>query len=357
MTRCCRALGIRSATGADRRNALFRRHDRQRDRDGTGYFAKDEPDWDALPASVPGKAADLLRRCMKKDPHERLRDIGDAALEIAEADAESVGETAVRPGRSGISRSLMMPLLFGAALIGAAAGLLILWKTKPAFLGEMLTKSAGQSPPAIARRVSIRLPEEWPLAPVGSAPAGVGRPALAISPDGLHLAYAGEHDNETQLYKRRLDSMKVESMPGTSGTYNPFFSPDGKWIGFFVGNQLKKISTDGGQPILLCEAINCYGGTWADAGKIYFAPHEASRLCSVSAEVGAVETVAVPEKSKGIAGFWWPHALPGGKGVLFRNGLLSLPTKKIQRLFQGREPILCTGSTIPIERTHRVLGR
>ena len=298
---------------------------------------KDEPDWDALPASVPGKASDLLRRCMKKDPRERLRDIGDAAIEIAEAGAETVGETAVRPGRSGIKWNLVIPLLLGAALIGVVAGLLILLKTRPSFLAEMITKSAGRPAPAIARRMSIRLPQEWPLAPVGLAPAGVGRPALAISPDGLQLAYAGEHDGETQLYKRRLDSMKVEPIPGTSGAYNPFFSPDGKWIGFFVGNQLKKISTDGGQPILLCEAINCYGGTWADDGKIYFAPHEASRLCRVSVEVGVVETVAVPDKSKGIAGFWWPHAFPGGKGVLFRNGVLSLPAKKTQRLFNDRD--------------------
>jgi serine/threonine-protein kinase len=182
------------------------------------------------------------------------------------------------------------------------------------------------------QRLSIQLQEKEPLSPVGSAPLGIGRPALALAPDGSKLVYVGEREGETALYMRPLDSQNAQKLPGTGGAYNPFFSTDGQWVAFFSGNQLKKISIAGGQPITLCEATNTYGAIWTDDGKIYFAPKEAGNLSRISAEGGLPEVVAVTDASKGISGFTWPQALPDGRGILFSNGILSLATHELKAL-------------------------
>src|SRR2546430_11855418 len=74
-----------------------------------------------------------------------------------------------------------------------------------------------------------------------------GRPQLAISPDGTRLVYsAGQSLASTQLYLRPMEGLEAHAIPGTEGAYNPFFSPDGQWIGFFAGGKLKKVSLSGG---------------------------------------------------------------------------------------------------------------
>ncbi|MGB7294199.1 MAG: hypothetical protein WBC70_01290 [Candidatus Aminicenantales bacterium] len=166
---------------------------------------------------------------------------------------------------------LRRPRLFW--LYGVAAGIALMGL---GFLvgTQIFNRPAEMRRPQTVQRLSIQLQEKEPLAPVGFSPLGVGRPALALTPDGSKLVYVGEHEGETALYLRPLDSLNSQALPGTGGAYNPFFSPDGLWVGFFSGNQLKKIPIAAGRPITLCEATNTYGATWADDNKIYFAPKE-----------------------------------------------------------------------------------
>src|SRR6185503_10924508 len=87
--------------------------------------------------------------------------------------------------------------------------------------------------------------------------AGVTRYALAVSPDGRTIAYIGGAQGSTadpQLFVRTLDDLQPRALAGTEGAYSPFFSPDGKWIGFAAGLQLKKVPVAGGSVVELGEA-------------------------------------------------------------------------------------------------------
>jgi len=103
-------------------------------------------------------------------------------------------------------------------------------------------------------------------------------------------------------------------------------------VGFFSGNQLKKTAVAGGQPITLCEATNTYGATWAEDGTIYFARNEGTQLSKISSEGGVPKTVVVADQSKGIPRIRWPECLPGGKAILFSDGIVSLATHDLRAL-------------------------
>ena len=103
---------------------------------------------------------------------------------------------------------------------------------------------------------------------------GIGRTSVALSPDGSLLAYAAEHNGKSQLSLRALDQFDAKPIPGTAGAYNPFFSPDGRSLGFFSENKLKKVSLQGGEPVTLCEARIPHGATWGPDDTIVFADSE-----------------------------------------------------------------------------------
>jgi len=266
---------------------------------------------------VPPFVDRIVNTCLAKEPEKRWQTASELqhVLRWTSQEAQTKGPDTTpqeRPWLLWLYRVAAGIALLG---LGVVVGTLI------------FNRPAGMKEPQSVRRLSIQLREEAPLAPVGFAPLGVGRPALALAPDGSQLVYVGEHEGETALYLRPLDTQNAQALPGTGGAYNPFFSPDGLWVGFFSGNQLKKTSISGGQPIILCEAINAYGATWADDGQIYFAPKEALNLSRVSAEGGLPEVVAV---SDGSYRFHWPQALPGGRGILFSNGIFSLVKNDIK---------------------------
>ena len=91
---------------------------------------------------------------------------------------------------------------------------------------------------------------------------------LSVSPDGQMLAYVALGDTTTRLHLRTAQD-SILDLPLTDGAYSPFFSPDGQWIGFFTGNQLKKIRVSGGPPIPVAQNIvHPEGAAWADDGRI-----------------------------------------------------------------------------------------
>ena len=89
---------------------------------------------------------------------------------------------------------------------------------------------------------------------------------MALSPDGTHLAYVARQDGTQQLYLRAMDSLEARPIPGTEGALNPFFSPDGQWLGFFAGGKLKKVSVSGGAALTLGDAPEPRGATWGSRG-------------------------------------------------------------------------------------------
>ena len=127
-------------------------------------------------------------------------------------------------------------------------------------------------------RYEIHLPQDAPLALIGSAHFDIGQTALAISPNDELLVYACQEAQTTRLYIRRMDSYEVEVLKGTEGAFSPFFSPDGKWIAFFSDNYLKKVSINGGEPLTLCQASNPIGGVWTPDDRIIYSDNEGGNL-------------------------------------------------------------------------------
>jgi len=172
---------------------------------------RSEVSWDALPDGLPPLLVAYLRRCLEKDPSQRVRDIGDVRLALAGA-----FETAVPRGAGTTVPAIPFwrrPVAVAAITLFAAAGTgLIVWA---------LTRSGPSAPRAITRS-TITLP-------VGDTLAGVPR-TVVLSPDGTTLVYVGVRDGTPQLYRRRLDRLGAEPIPGTDGAFSVFFSPDGEII-------------------------------------------------------------------------------------------------------------------------------
>ena len=163
------------------------------------------------------------------------------------------------------------------------------------------------------RRLSVTLPDSAPMAFIGAAVQGNGRRAFAVSDDGSTLVYVGVRDGVARLYVRPIASFDARELPGTEGAFGPFLSPNGLWIAYFVGNQLRKIRVDGGAPITVAQAPNSNGGDWAEDGTIVFATNEGIRLERVLDQGGATERLGIP-------GAWdryqWPQVVPGTSEVL-----------------------------------------
>jgi Tol biopolymer transport system component len=260
---------------------------------------KSEPDWTALPAALPAKGRDLLRHCLQKDKRLRLRDAGDAQIEIQEA--------------------LAAPAIMAAP---TAAPAIRSWRERLAWAAASLALIA------IAFGIGFVLRAPKPLQPMRlSAEIGVdasldttlGASAL-LSPDGAHLALvASGADQKRRLYVRSIDQLQAAALSGTEGARNSFFSPDGQWIGFFADGKLKKISVQGAAPVALCDAGDDRGGSWGDDGTIVFAKDGATALSKVSSAGGTPQLVTTLDKQAGEITQRWPQVLPGSKAVLFTS--------------------------------------
>ena len=206
---------------------------------------KGEPDWTKLPAATPPALRRLLRRCLVKDRGQRLADVADARLELEEARAGTAGES---NGPRPTSR-LRERLTWAAALalLAGAASVLAL-RERPA-------------PPAREMRVEITTPQTRDLA------------SLAISPDGQEVAFVAATAGRPCLWLRSLESGSARPLAGTDGAAFPFWSPDGRSLGFFTDDsKLKRIDLDGGTVRVLANSPLPRGGAWNRDDTILFAP-------------------------------------------------------------------------------------
>jgi serine/threonine-protein kinase len=242
---------------------------------------KDEPEWNR----VPQKAQRLLRRCLEKDPKHRLRDIADAMALIDDAPQGTV------------LRHSKAPWVVGAALTVIAAVLALGWwrATRPVDR-PLMRFSADLGPEAV------------------KGP----RITAAISPDGGRLAFVARGPaGKEQLATRLLDQAQATLLPGTENAADPFFSPDGQWIGFFADGKMKKISVQGGAAVTLCDAPIARGASWGEDGWIIVTPTGIGGLSRISAAAGGTPQVITKPGDKGEITHRWPQVLPGGQAVLF----------------------------------------
>ncbi|MGB6198463.1 MAG: protein kinase [Candidatus Acidiferrales bacterium] len=258
---------------------------------------KEQPHCKALPPTTPTRVLDLLRRCLQKDKALRLRDAGDARIEIHEAQTAPPQKVeAVAPVKARWRRTAVLSLAMLALVVVTG---LATWYLKPA------RQQTPQNPAHLAF--------ELPPGDVVQSNAH----NLALSSDGTQLAYVALRGGVPQLYLRSLDSPEVKAIEGTEGAVNPFFSPDGQWIGFFAQGKMRKIPVSGGAPLAICDAGIDAGASWGADGTIVFAPSSNSGLWRVSAAGGEPKMLTTPDHTKGEYSHRYPQILPGGKGVLF----------------------------------------
>jgi eukaryotic-like serine/threonine-protein kinase len=190
-----------------------------------------------------------IRRCLAKDPEERWQTARDVAIELKWI-AEGGSQVTLAPTASskGIRARWRGALRWGVVslLLTAVTGFAI-WNLKP-------------SPPRPVSRTVIALP-------LGQRLARLEQPAVALSPGGTHLVYVAiQGGTQQQLYLRAMDSPEARPLPGTEGATNPFFSPDGQWLGFYAGGKLKKVSVSGGAALSLGDAATPRGPVRAARG-------------------------------------------------------------------------------------------
>ena len=151
--------------------------------------------------------------------------------------------------------------------------------------------------------------------------AGRNRPSrtsIALSPDGRHLVFAGVRGEKSQLWLRPLDSDQATPLAGTEDGAAPFFSPDGRWVGFWGKRALWKVPLAGGPPVKICDSIMPFGASWGSDGRIVFSDRQAGGLFRVSDDGGGTpEVLTRPDLAKGEGSHRLPFVLPGAKAVLF----------------------------------------
>ncbi|HZE88730.1 MAG TPA: protein kinase, partial [Verrucomicrobiae bacterium] len=263
-----------------------------------------QPDLGILPGATPPGVRRLIERCLRKDPNTRLRDIGEARIEIQEILAGGAASELSAPALAAAAapRSRPIGLLAAALAAGALFGAAGAWVTmRPV-------------PPRAARaiRMDMALPSDVPLA------AGSFLCPFSLSPDGSQLAYVGVKDGVRRLYVRDLAGFEASPLSGTEGAEGPFFSPDGQWIGFCADSKLKKVSVlGGGLPKTLAPLLDFRGAAWGPDDTIVLAPAQLAPLSRVSASGGPLEPLTKLDEANGEWSHRFPHFLPDGKTIVY----------------------------------------
>jgi serine/threonine-protein kinase len=285
--------------------------------DTIAAVVRGEPEWSALPSAVPPHIRTLVRQCLVKDRAQRIADIAvaiymmsDAAGDRSTADlALPAASTAERAGTGGDliavpSARAIRPIGVAAIVAGA-----VMLSTGATWFVMKPAPAAAVTP----TRFAIFPPPAQALLLQGGADNNI-----AISPDGSSIAYRGGtlSAEDSQLFLRRMDDLDARPA-GVFAARTPFFSPDGRWIGFWSAGELKKVAVTGGPAISICRTNGPpRGSVWTDNNTIIFATGDGTTgLLSVAAGGGEPKVLTKPESGEG--DHFFPSILPRGRGVIF----------------------------------------
>jgi hypothetical protein len=275
-----------------------------------------EPDWSALRAPISSKVRELLRRCLQRDQKQRLRDIGDARIVLEEELAATGSSAAQLPieEKTAAPSSAVASAERTSRERGSRRFLYLSWAIAAAFAAA-----------AAAFALRVRAPQHQTVVQGQILLSSEdlmdgGGAAVVVSPDGGLFAYV-TRGTRGRLYLRRLDRLVPVEVPESDGALSPFFSPDGKWIGFFARGKLRKAPVSGGAPSTICDAALPRGAAWVSDDAIVFAPQTTGGLSLVSAYGGEPRVLTKAEVPARERSHRWPAALPGGKAVLFSTQL------------------------------------
>src|SRR5262245_28410237 len=291
-----------------------------------------EPDWTKLPATLSPALRTYLRRCLQKDPRQRVQAIGDVRLALEGAFETIPAQTTAPAMVTGWRR---------VALVGVAACI-----ASGAIIGTIVwfaVRGAETPPPRLSR---------LQIAPAGAAALSIAwnDRDLAITPDGSRLIYVGNQG--TQIFVRALDALApVAVFTGRVGGL--FVSPDGQWIGFHDGlGVLKKVPVSGGPAVTLAtlDTAGPAGATWGPDDTIILATNSVDTgLQRISAAGGPLTVLTRADRAQGEADHFWPEALPGGRAVLFTitalTGGLDAAQVAVLDLQTGKRKIVVRGGS------------
>ncbi len=261
----------------------------------------DPPAISSLQPLTPPALDHLVKRCLAKDPDERWQSAKDICEQLRWISGSAPASAEVKASVPAYERRRKRLAWTAAGVVACAIVGILAWMFKPA---------PARAPQAVTRMVIN-------LSPGQQLPDLKGGPALALSPDGTHLAYVAQEGGKQQIYLRAMDSLVSRPVPDTEGAVNPIFSPDGQWLGFFSGKTLKKILLSGGEAQNLVDvSVNPpRGASWGSQGMIALGNSGGFVLQQVSDAGGAKQPLTRLEK--GDISHRWPEFLPGGKAVLF----------------------------------------
>jgi eukaryotic-like serine/threonine-protein kinase len=251
---------------------------------------KENPPLDRLPSGTPSSVQTLLRRCLEKDPRQRLQHIGEARIAI-----ERISDASAEPvAAQGKSRERFLVAVAAIAVMAALAFAFLFFRGTPLEMPPLHTTI---------------------LPPDNTTPDftnGLGLPVL--SPDGKRIVFgARTSDGKAPLWVRPLDALTAQPLAGTDGATFPFWSPDSRFVAFFADGKLKKMDASGGPALTLADAPLGRGGSWSRDGIIIFASsNTVGPLLRVSSAGGASSPMSATQGRL-------PWFLPDGRHFLYQS--------------------------------------
>src|SRR5271169_740115 len=262
----------------------------------TAILEKDPEPITAIHPLAPPMLDHVVRACLAKDPADRIQSAHDVAMDLGWVDslrsAPPDKESSAAPAPS---RAPWFAAVAAAIVLGTLAGFLL---HRPAPAAPSIR--AALNPPPGGR---FRLTDD------------AGGPPV-ISPDGAYLAFTAIVEGKTSVWVRPMNSNDARALPDTSDAIFPFWSPDGRSIGYFAGNKLKTIEIDGGASQVVCDVTIGRGGAWGPGGVIVFSPAPTAALMQVSASGGTPTPLTKLDPSIHTS-HRWPFFLPDGKHYLY----------------------------------------
>jgi serine/threonine protein kinase/Tol biopolymer transport system component len=244
-----------------------------------------EPDWSRVPSAVPVSMQKLMRLCLEKDLHKRRQAVGDVRIDLEQIQKQADDFPIQR------ARSMRSPWIVSAAALLVASLFAI---------------------PAARHLLEIPQAEMRLQIVTPSSPAPL---EFALSPDGRYVVVVASGDGAQRLWLRALDRAEAQPIMGTEGADFPFWSADGRSIGYFASGRLYRIELSGGRPQALANAPAARGGAWNANGTIVFAATNGPlmRVSASGGEPAVVTRIDSPRQTS----HRWPQFLSDGRHFLF----------------------------------------